>query len=212
MAEKMEAEESASSCSVPGPSQPAVQTGAAATSADTSGRLLLFNTMVEKFLEGLIEGGSYQRFARCYRRFYNVQPEITRSIYDQFVSQLHASINAEIQEIKDEGSLEALLESLDKLEREAKTKTDPQWRPSGIPEEDVRSHLVPYLLQQREYLRRLLKEKQQENARLAQSVLAGREKIEEMRREIERRKQAWQSLSQSQRELILSIQGSREGI
>ncbi|XP_044128819.1 polyamine-modulated factor 1 isoform X2 [Bufo gargarizans] len=188
----MEAEETASSCGVPGPSQPAVKTEAAATSADTSGRLLLFNTMVEKFLEGLIEGGSYQRFARCYRRFYNVQPEITRSIYDQFVSQLHASINAEIQEIKDEGSLEALLESLDKLEREAKTKTDPQWRPSGIPEEDVRSHLVPYLLQQREYMRRLLKEKQQENARLAQSVLSGREKIEEMRREIERRKQAWQ--------------------
>ncbi|KAG9469950.1 hypothetical protein GDO78_019261, partial [Eleutherodactylus coqui] len=119
---------------------------------------------------------------------------------------------AEIQEIKDEGNLEALLDSLDKLEREAGSKTDLQWRPSGIPEEDVRSHLVPYLLQQREYLCRILKKKEQENARLAQSVLAGREKIDEMRREIERRQQAWQNLSRSQRELIVSIQGPREEI
>ncbi|KAG8548898.1 hypothetical protein GDO81_023638 [Engystomops pustulosus] len=209
MAGKMEAEERSA---VPGPSRAADKPGPASATAEHSGRLFLFNAMVEKFLEGLMEAGSYQKFARCYRKFYKMQPEITRSIYDQFVSQLHASIHAEIQEIKDEGNLEALLDSLDKLEREAGDKTDLSWRPSGIPEEDLRCHLVPYLLQQREYLRRLLKEKQQENARLAQSVLAGREKIEEMRREIERRQQAWKNLSQSQRELVLSLQGSSEGM
>lgn len=35
---------------------------------------------------------SYQRFASCYHRFYRLQPELTRSIYDQFVAQLQASI------------------------------------------------------------------------------------------------------------------------
>ena len=35
---------------------------------------------------------SYQRFANCYRCFYKLQPEMTRSIYDQFVSQLQTSI------------------------------------------------------------------------------------------------------------------------
>ncbi|XP_069806108.1 polyamine-modulated factor 1 [Dendropsophus ebraccatus] len=205
MADKMEAEEGASSSEDAGTSQPAADTGAAPAQ---TGRLLIFNMLVEKFLKGLVEAGSYQRFARCYRKFYKIQPEITRSIYDQFVSQLHASINAEIQDIKDEGNLEALLESLDKLEREAGDRSEPQWRPSGIPEEDLCSHLVPYLLQQREYLRKLLKEKQQENAGLAVSVLAKREKIEMMRREIEKRQKAWQDLGQSQRELVLSLQGS----
>ncbi|CAI9536285.1 unnamed protein product [Staurois parvus] len=154
----------------------------------------------------MVEAGSYQRFARCYKKFYKLQPELTRGIYDQFVAQLHSSIKAEIQEIKEEGNLEVLLNSLDKMEKDATTAADIQWRPSGVPEEDLRQHLVPYLLQQREYLRKLVKEKEQENAKLAQSVLAGRRKIEEMQQEIQKRQQAWQKLSQSQRELILSIQ------
>lgn len=35
---------------------------------------------------------SYQRFVNCYRCFYKLQPQLTRSIYDQFISQLQASI------------------------------------------------------------------------------------------------------------------------
>ncbi|CAH2321702.1 Hypothetical predicted protein [Pelobates cultripes] len=169
-------------------------------------RMLIFDTLVDRFLEGLVEAGSYSRFARCYRRIYKLQPEITRSIYDQFVAQLQKSIKDEIQELKEEGNLEALLDSLDNLETEAGGRTDLEWRPSGVPEEDLRSHLVPYLLQQREYLRKILKEQIEENAKLSQSVLAGRKRIEQMQKEIERRQQAWQELSKVQREMILSIQ------
>ncbi|XP_040188574.1 polyamine-modulated factor 1 [Rana temporaria] len=176
---------------------------------ETPGRLLIFNTVVDKFLEGLVEAGSYQRFARCYKKFYRLQPELTRGIYDQFVAQLHSSIKAEIQVIKEEGNLEALLDSLDKMENNAASTADIQWRPSGVPEEDLRAHLVPYLRQQREYLRKLVKEREQENAKLAQSVLAGRRKIEEMQQEILRRQQAWQKLSKSQKELIWSIQNEK---
>ncbi|XP_072284030.1 polyamine-modulated factor 1 [Pyxicephalus adspersus] len=95
--------------------------------AETPGRLLIFNTLVDKFLEGLVDAGSYQRFARCYKKFYKLQPELTRGIYDQFVAQLHSSIKAEIQEIKEEGNLEALLDSLDKMEKEATTETEIPW-------------------------------------------------------------------------------------
>lgn len=35
---------------------------------------------------------SYQKFANCYRCFYKLQPEVTRSIYDQFISQLQTSV------------------------------------------------------------------------------------------------------------------------
>ncbi|NP_001084607.2 polyamine-modulated factor 1 L homeolog [Xenopus laevis] len=177
-----------------------------AAPSENPSRMLIFNTLVDKFLDGLVQAGSYQRFARCYKRFYKLQPEMTRSIYDQFVFQLQNSIRDEIQEIRDEGNLEALLDSLDKMEKEAGDRTELAWRPSGVPEQDLRSHLVPYLLQQRDYLHKVLKEREEENKRLAQAVLLGRRKIQEMQKEIETRKQAWQELSKAQRELILSVE------
>lgn len=65
-------------------------------------------------------------------------------------------------------------------------------RPSGIPEEDIHSAMVPYLLKHQTYLRKALKEKEEENRKLAESVLAGRERISEMQQQIQNRKQAWQ--------------------
>ncbi|NXU51101.1 PMF1 factor, partial [Turnix velox] len=156
------------------------------------GRVQIFTTVVDTFLEKLMAAGSYQKFAKCYRSFYKLQPEITRSIYDQFVSQLQDSIKEEIQDVKDEGNLEELFNSLDKIVEEAKDCKEPAWRPSGIPEEDVRSSLVPYLLKHRSYLQKILKEKEEENKKLAQSVLAGRDRIAELQQLIQARKLAWQ--------------------
>ncbi|XP_063802962.1 polyamine-modulated factor 1 [Pseudophryne corroboree] len=207
----METEEKESSPAAAGPSGPAPAEEPGTADDEIPGRLLIFNTLVDKFLEGLMKAGSFQRFARCYQKFYQLRPDVTHSIYNQFVSQLQLSIKAEIQEIQSEGNLEELLDSLDKLDKEAGSRADPQWRPSGIPEEDVRSHLVPYLLKQRDYLRKLLKERQQENAKLAQRVLDGRKKINEMRKEIERRQQAWQKLTKSQRQMIASMRDPSDG-
>lgn len=166
----------------------------------------IFNTTVDTFLEKLVEAGSYQRFAKCYERFYKFQPEMTKSIYDQFLSQLQTSFKDEIREIKDEGNLEALLNSLDKIKDEAKSRVQPAWRPSGIPEEDLLSTLAPYYLQQKECMRRLLKEKESENAKLAESVLAGRARIAALQDQIQKRKEAWKAVSTAQRELISSLQ------
>ncbi|NXG80137.1 PMF1 factor, partial [Baryphthengus martii] len=135
---------------------------------------------------------SFQRFARCYRDFYKALPEVTQSIHEQFVAQLQASIKDEIQKVKDEGNLEMLLNSLDKIVEEAKDREEPAWRPSGIPEEDVRSTLVPYLLKHRAYLQRLLREKEEENRKAAEAVLAGRRRIAELRERIRARKEDWQ--------------------
>lgn len=65
-------------------------------------------------------------------------------------------------------------------------------RPSGIPEEDIRSAMVPYLLKHRSYLRKILKEKEEENRKVAESVLAGRNRVGELQQLIQARKQAWQ--------------------
>ena len=35
---------------------------------------------------------SFQRFTDCYKRFYQLQPEMTQRIYDKFVTQLQTSI------------------------------------------------------------------------------------------------------------------------
>ncbi|XP_051629083.1 polyamine-modulated factor 1 [Manacus candei] len=170
------------------------------------GRAHVFSTVVDTFLEKLVTAGSYQRFASCYHCFYKVQPQLTRSIYDQFISQLQSSIKEEIHEIKNEGNLEGLFNSLDKIVEEAKDREEPAWRPSGIPEEDVRSALVPYLLKHRSYLRKVLGEKEEENRKVAKSVLAGRDRIAELQQLIQGRKQAWQAIGKEQRELITTFQ------
>ncbi|NXR17987.1 PMF1 factor, partial [Cinclus mexicanus] len=135
---------------------------------------------------------SYQRFVNCYRCLYKLQPQLTKSIYDQFIYQLQASIKEEIQEVKNEGNLEGLLSSLDKIVEEAKDREEPAWRPSGIPEEDVRSAMVPYFLKHRSHLRRVLREKEEENRKVAESVLMGRDRIAELQQLIQARQQAWQ--------------------
>ncbi|XP_071435527.1 polyamine-modulated factor 1 [Pithys albifrons albifrons] len=170
------------------------------------GRAQVFTTVVDTFLEKLLAAGSYQKFARCYRCFYKLQPQLTRSIYDQFISQLHSSVKEEIQEVKSEGNLERLFNSLDKIVEEAKDREEPAWRPSGVPEQDICSVLVPYLLKHRSYLRQVLREKEKQNRKLAESVLAGRDKIVELQQLIQAHKQAWQDISKEQRELVMAFQ------
>ncbi|XP_066062603.1 polyamine-modulated factor 1 [Chamaea fasciata] len=169
-------------------------------------RAQVFTTVVDTFLEKLVAAGSYHRFVNCYRCFYKLQPELTRSIYDQFISQLQTSIKEEIQEVKNEGNLEGLFSSLDKIVEEAKDREEPAWRPSGIPEQDIRSTMVPYLLKHRSHLRRVLREKEEENRKVAESVLMGRDRIAELQRLIEAHQQAWQAISKEQRELIMTFQ------
>ncbi|NXM12756.1 PMF1 factor, partial [Ploceus nigricollis] len=127
-----------------------------------------------------------------YRCFYKLQPQVTRSIYDQFISQLQASIKEEIQEVKNEGNLEQLFSSLDKIVEEAKDREEPAWRPSGMPEQDVRSAMVPYLQKHRAHLRRALRSKEEHNSSVAESVLMGRDRIAELQQLIQARQQAWQ--------------------
>uniref|UniRef100_A0A8D0DVZ6 Polyamine-modulated factor 1 n=1 Tax=Salvator merianae TaxID=96440 RepID=A0A8D0DVZ6_SALMN len=165
----------------------------------------LVDFIVDLFLRKVTEAAGYQRFARCYSRLYRAQPELTKCIYDQFICHLQASFREEIQELKDEGNLTELLGSLDKLVEEAKQRELPAWRPSGLPEEDVRSAVVPYFLKQRKYLQKALKEREEGNATLARAVLAGREKIADLHEEIRRRKEEWQATVREGREIVNTL-------
>ena len=68
----------------------------------------------------------------------------------------------------------------------------PSRRPSGIPEKDLCSTLVPYFLQQRDALRRRVQKQEAENRQLADAVLAGRRQVEELQLQGQAQWQAWQ--------------------
>ncbi|XP_020670917.3 polyamine-modulated factor 1 [Pogona vitticeps] len=168
------------------------------------GREQILDFIVDSFLRTL-ETGGYHTFAKCYKRLYKAQPRLTKCVYDQFISHLQSSVREEIQELKQEGNLEALFESLDKLVEEAKGRDTLAWRPSGIPEADVRNVVVPYLLKHREFLQRALKKKEESNARLAEAVLAGRKKIADLQEEIQKRKEAWQAVAADGRKTVSTL-------
>ncbi|XP_030324269.1 polyamine-modulated factor 1 [Calypte anna] len=182
---------------------------------EAPGRSQIFATVVDTFLEKLVEAGSYPRFAHCYQGFSSLRPEVLRSLHRQFLTQLQSCIREEIQEVKTEGNLELLFNSLDKIVEEAKDQEEPAWRPSGIPEEDIQSSLIPYLLKHRAFLRKFLKEKEEENRNIAGMVLAGRERIAELRELIRARRNSWQDLGKEREELLgmfRKIPGMPQGV
>ncbi|XP_040854247.1 polyamine-modulated factor 1-like isoform X5 [Ochotona curzoniae] len=75
-------------------------------------------------------------------------------------------------------------------------------RPSGIPEKDLRSTMVPYFLQQRDTLRQHVQKQEAKNRQLAEAVLAGRRQVEDLQLQVQARQQAWQALRREQRELV----------
>ncbi|NXQ84023.1 PMF1 factor, partial [Nyctibius grandis] len=170
--------------------------------AAAPGRAQVFATVVDTFLEKLVaagrDGDSMPGDSRGVA-FIQGQARAHKQS-DVCVGSVWVLLNPcgvlpsqeEIQEVKDEGNLEVLFNSLDKIVEEAKNREEPAWRPSGIPEEDVRSAVVPYLLKHRAYLRKVLKQKEEENRKVAESVLAGRDRIAELQQLIQARKRAWQ--------------------
>ncbi|XP_030698136.1 polyamine-modulated factor 1 isoform X1 [Globicephala melas] len=188
-----------SGCEEKGPEELAQESARPGT---TISRVKLFDTMVDTFIQKLVAAGSYQRFTDCYKCFYQLQPEMTRRIYDKFVTQLQTSIQEEISEIKAEGNLEAVLNALDAIVEGSKDCEEPAWRPSGIPEKDLCSAVVPYFLQQRDALQRRVQKQEAENRQLADAVLAGRRQVEELQLQGQARQQAWQALHREQKELV----------
>ncbi|XP_021013460.1 polyamine-modulated factor 1 isoform X2 [Mus caroli] len=88
-------------------------------------RVKLLDAIVDTFLQKLVADRSYERFTTCYKHFYQLNPEVTQRIYDKFVAQLQTSIREEISEIKEEGNLEAVLNSLDKIIEEGRERGEP---------------------------------------------------------------------------------------
>ncbi|TNM99256.1 hypothetical protein fugu_013820 [Takifugu bimaculatus] len=156
-------------------------------------RFKLFEKVMQKSLEKFIELASFHRFSSVFRPLYKKNPQKMENIHKQFIEELKKAIQDDICKLVEEGQLEAKLNELDKLERAAKDRPNPAWRPSGIPEQDFCSFLMPYFQKQEAYMRVELKKIQAENAALAQKVQAGREGIAETERRISSTVDEWKA-------------------
>ncbi|CAG04777.1 unnamed protein product [Tetraodon nigroviridis] len=136
---------------------------------------------MQKSLEKFID---LARFTSMFRPLYKKNPQKIENIHKQFMEELKKAVQDAIGALVEEGQLEVKLGELDKLERAAKDSPSPAWRPSGIPEQDFCSFLMPYYQKQEAYMRVELKKIQAENAALAQKVQEGRESIAETERHI----------------------------
>ncbi|XP_061112211.1 polyamine-modulated factor 1 [Conger conger] len=159
----------------------------------SANRLKLFDKVMEKSLQRVIADASFHRFAKTFHPFYKQKPQLTEDIHRQFVSELQTAVQDDIRQIMEEGNLQSKLEELDRLEEESRDSTEPAWRPSGVPEQDLCSFVMPYYLKQREFLRRELKRQQKENAALAQRVQAGRDTIAQTEQRIASGVEEWRA-------------------
>ncbi|XP_041652798.1 polyamine-modulated factor 1 [Cheilinus undulatus] len=156
-------------------------------------RLKLFDKVMQKSLERFIQFASFNRFAGTFRPLYQKNLQKMESIHKQFIKELRGAIKDDIAMLIEEGQLEFKLSELDKLEKAAKNNPDPAWRPSGIPEQDFCSFLMPYYQKQKAYLRVELKKIQAENAALAQKVQAGRESMTQTENNISTAVEEWKA-------------------
>ncbi|XP_070819146.1 polyamine-modulated factor 1 [Chaetodon trifascialis] len=156
-------------------------------------RLKLFNKVMQKSLEKVIEHASFNRFASTFRPLYKKNPQRMESIHKQFIEELRRTIQEDIGRLIEEGQLELKLNELDKLESAAKNSPSPAWRPSGDPEQDFSSFLMPYYKKQEAYMQLELKKIQAENAALAQKVQAGRESITQTEHHISTAVDEWKA-------------------
>ncbi|XP_007457963.1 PREDICTED: polyamine-modulated factor 1 isoform X2 [Lipotes vexillifer] len=168
----------------------------------TISRVKLFDTMVDTFIQKLVAAGS-QSLLHYIKSFH--PPSGGQSVEHAFsraASRLPWRRKEEISEIKAEGNLKAVLNALDAIVEGRKDCEEPAWRPSGIPEKDLCSAVVPYFLQQRDALQRRVQKQEAENRQLADAVLAGRRQVEELQLQGQARQQAWQALHREQKELV----------
>ncbi|XP_036933231.1 polyamine-modulated factor 1 [Acanthopagrus latus] len=156
-------------------------------------RLKLFEKATNMSLEKFIDHASFDRFSSTFLPLYKQNPQRMESIHKQFIEELRKTIKEDISGLIKDGGLDVKLDELDKLECAAKNNPKPAWRPSGIPEQDFCSFLIPYYQKQEAYMRPELKKIKAENAALAQKVQAGRESIAQSEQRISAAVDEWKA-------------------
>lgn len=110
-----------------------------------------FNTTCEKFVSSI-------RFSRMKKKFaeiYKENPETLKNLHEQLSLQLKRSISEDLDELCKEHGIDFLLNSLEIIKKNQEF-SDHSWRPSGNCEEDLRDHIYPLKMKQKEALQAVL--------------------------------------------------------
>ncbi|XP_051715737.1 polyamine-modulated factor 1 [Ctenopharyngodon idella] len=177
-------------------------------SSQTKPRLKLFNKVMEKSLQWMLDNASFDRFSHYFQPLSKQNPQLTEAMHKQFISQLQTLVQKEIATVIEEGDLQVRLEELDKLQELAKDTPQAAWRPTGVPEQDVCSDLVSYYKKQEEYMRIQLKKLQKENAGLAQKVQTGRENITHTEQRVASGVEEWRASLEDLEAFVLTLSPS----
>ncbi|XP_037531763.1 polyamine-modulated factor 1 [Nematolebias whitei] len=169
-------------------------------------RVKLFEKVMQKSLNKFIEHASFKGFASMFRPLYKKNPQMIERIHNQFIEELRKAIQEDIAKLTEEGMLDFKLNEMDKLENAVKDDPEPAWRPSGVPEQDFCSFVMPFYQKQEAYMKLELKKIQAENAALAEKVQAGRESIAQTELRISTTVEDWKA-SEAEFEKVASSFG-----
>ncbi|XP_071793908.1 polyamine-modulated factor 1-like [Asterias amurensis] len=152
---------------------------------DEGSHMIRLRDALQKTVKKCLEAGRYSTFARSYSFAHEKRPAALRSIREQFLENLESSVQKELELMIEEEGLVRLFNELDQHIHEAPTQlSQPAWRPSGDPVEDVRSHLIQPKLREKERLEHLLEQVQQENKRLYQALVPRKQHLLDTKQKI----------------------------
>uniref|UniRef100_UPI0035902D49 polyamine-modulated factor 1 n=1 Tax=Myxine glutinosa TaxID=7769 RepID=UPI0035902D49 len=159
-----------------------------------SSRFELMRDAIRKALEKMLKSGKYKHFAKAYSAHTKNNPHSLKNIHDFFIRELQNNILKEIDMVLQAEMIEELLGKLDKLEEAAAGSGKSMWRPSGEPAEDFLPHLLPYKHLECQKLKLEVRDIEQNATELARNVVQGRERVQELKKQLDVRQQRWKNL------------------
>ncbi|XP_015178582.1 PREDICTED: uncharacterized protein LOC107067505 [Polistes dominula] len=140
---------------------------------------LLFRLAVTKSFKNIAESVSEEEFRELTIVKKRSSSSLCRKLHKAMIDELLKRMNDELEEIYQEGSLEAGLKKVSKLSEEAVNSTNDQtvWRPPGNVELHLRSLDAEKIKAENEKLEKWLIEKENENAILMKKLTDDRAKL-----------------------------------
>lgn len=141
-------------------------------SIENDGRLSkLLRASLDKTIEKYIRSAKYSVFAENFAPIHKQHNDDLIKIHHQFVSKLQSNIKEEVNLMYQQETIISYLNNLDDLIKNADSDQNScKWRPSGIPETDLKDHLYFVKEQYKTELEQILTEQIEDTENLAQVV------------------------------------------
>jgi len=148
-------------------------------------RMVFFRKVMRKCLDKIMVAGSQEKFASCFTKIKERNPDEFKSITEQLMQHLQNNIEKEIDLMIKQEDLVYFFNELDRIVA-ASDKEDPQpaWRPSGDPDKDIIDHVMDVKLAYKDQLTNILQQVESYNDRLKGEVLPKREELVETERRL----------------------------